>query len=88
MSTIKVTVTQEDIDNGVQREGSCCAIAKALERLGYKEPMVEVPTVYIGNDGYRLPKVADDWACQFDEDKSKVAPFSFELEELHADYYA
>jgi len=82
---MKVKVEQKHIDEGEPERDESCAIACALHDMGHVEVIVEMPMVYIGERAFRLPRAADEWARQFDKDKSSVAPIEFEMPEVGDD---
>ena len=86
---LKVEVTQEDIDNGVQQHSEKCPIACALKRL-VKNPEVS-EEIEFDQDETRfvadLPSDASSFIHLFDEEGSiAVKPFSFEIEAEEKDY--
>ena len=84
---MKIEVTQNDIDKGIQGECQLCPIARAIKRSSnFKR--VYVNTKYIevlhyvtGVKTYELPKKAKTFVKRFDR-QEPVKPFSFELENL------
>lgn len=89
-------ITQEDIDGGLQKSTSDCAIARAIKRtLGLSSissdslvPRISVGafSIKVGNDYYATPKIAYNFIESFDKDKSIVSPFSFDLEKIESTF--
>ena len=87
LRTIRVSVTQEDIDAGVACDCEKCPIARAMRALGYNAT-VDDDIVYIWNEELRwegkkllwrrLPEVAVRFVAAFDGGQV-VEPFEFEL---------
>lgn len=77
---MRVTVTEEDIRNGVAGDGDHCAIACALRRTNGEEWCVEVPGVWNHTtfERWRLPETACRFAEDFDAGQD-VRPFSFDM---------
>jgi hypothetical protein len=78
--TITITVTQDDIDNGVRAAPCLCPIALAAQR---KYPYVSVGTftISVGADAsrekvYRMPLKASRFIEDFDQGRL-VEPFTF-----------
>ncbi len=92
--TKKIRILQEDIDNGCQKDSTCCMIALAVRRELQipKAFCVEVDSPYAskawhitiskGWDDVEIPlaKYAGEKAEAFDDDKKKVGPFKTEIE--------
>lgn len=81
---IKVTVTQDDINNGHSVSASACPVAKAINRacdhrlyasVTYDKLYLRAPT---GTVGFAAPKRVHDFVIKFDKGL-KVHPFSFTL---------
>jgi hypothetical protein len=87
--TITVTVTQEDIDNGMRHTPCACPIALATAREAGTGCDVSVGATRLNiyragpasRTRYRLPGDARDFICRFDLDLS-VRPFTFTAEEI------
>ncbi len=83
MQTMRITVTQEDIDNGRRCDPDCCPVGRALSRAGLIHYGVIGSAVMI-KDGQAhamalpLPAPVRDWILDFDGSRA-VEPFSFEL---------
>lgn len=83
---MKIEVTQEDIDRGIQCNGHYCPIARATRRATGL-PMLMLPTTGLsflrpGHHKYELiptPEECFTFAGAFDRGWA-VEPFSFELE--------
>lgn len=89
MSTVKIDVTQEDIDSGVQCSTMRCPIAIALQRAtGNDNVSVGAQFAVIHQDGedeiVDLPSQAVEFISRYDSGKyanvTKPEPFSFTLE--------
>lgn len=86
---VHVSVTQEDIDNGVQQDCHFCPIARALAReIGPNIAVTARVATYRENE-YRLwaaalPPHAQRFISAFDgvygSDRSTVKPLEFDLE--------
>jgi hypothetical protein len=88
---MRITVTQDDIDNGFRGTACACPVARAVGRAFGVPPLVNQVSVgwSIGirqspadryMTWYALPDVADDFIRKFDT-KQPVEPFAFELGE-------
>lgn len=89
MKTVKVKVTQEDIDKGLRGNVFRCAINHALFRAipltGRYMWVVGAGDVSLHGHGVlvkqmTMPDSMDAWRCAFDADKTSVAPFSFKID--------
>jgi len=89
---IKVDVLQEDIDCAVKLEPHQCAVAKALQRMGYENVSVipsavkfyeappELRTAGTEVHMYKLPLEATNFISIFDGFKDgDIAPISFTM---------
>ncbi len=81
---LKITVTQEDIDNGIRSNGHFCPIAKACSRLGYRpNALPDHIELHCQKTGQSLvgktPPVAREFMGTFDSIRH-VEPFEFEME--------
>ena len=80
--SVRIDVTQADIDHGRKRDDSKCPIALALTRMGYEDVSVGSYIVWTKNDILRhilrrpTPPDASKFIHDFDNDR-KVKPFSF-----------
>lgn len=81
---MKITVTQEDIENGEPRRCSLCPIALAISRA-----FTHGEFISIGAGGFwsingerqpKLPKIVEDWIRSFDKNET-VEPFKFTINE-------
>jgi len=83
MSQIKVTVTQEDIDNGVRKKQSSCAIAKAIWReFTPTEVKVGLYGIAVNRTLYKTSTRARKFVKSFDKGKVvKPSTFIFKSEE-------
>ena len=83
---IRVHINQDDIDNGVQREGRRCPLARALNRrFGKNTSLVGLTSASVMNEderGFILLQAAQDFVCGFDRDKSKTKPSVVYLKEF------
>lgn len=87
---MKITVTQEDINNGKRADYQFCPIALALNRAFHtKSAEVNPSRAYVTRKKlwlfespalYFLPPEASNFVTTFDQGKP-VAPFEFELGE-------
>lgn len=79
--SLKIEVTQDDIDRGICQSPTRCAVARAIRRItGKRYVEVNADQTLVGQDfNTELPKKAQDFIHRFDEDKKKVKPFSFVL---------
>ena len=82
---IKISVTQEDIDNGWRRSCNCCPIALATRRVsGWKAPCVGNSLLWDDGDPHsymlELPMVALDFINRYDVGDA-VTPFEFEIDQ-------
>ena len=77
---VTITVTQEDIDQGIRESYYSCPIARAAERALKWRVMVYTDTILVGDSGcdYKLPESAQEFISRFDTGKP-VKPFSFEV---------
>ena len=73
----KIQITQEDIDKGVRRNASNCAIAVGLKQEFAYEIGV-TSWIWIGKDYYRATPEVVRWFGDFDKGK-KVKPITIEL---------
>ena len=84
---MKITVTKEDIENGIRSSNKFCPIALALKRAGYKDAIVRtIEFLYdCGNAGCNLPLEAQKFIYSFDVGKP-VKPFTFSIEDTLVTY--
>lgn len=79
---MKIIVTQADIQDGVRRDASNCAVARALRRSGVSHAGVAGTLVLLANGGHHqyvvLPGRVQDWIAEFDNG-GKTEPIEFEL---------
>ena len=77
MVRIKVSVTQQDIDNGRRQDPFSCPIALSLRRaFGAEQIRIESHRIIIGNQEYRPSKRMKTFIHKFDSGKS-VEPQTF-----------
>jgi hypothetical protein len=76
---MKISVTQEHINNGLPRSPFCCPIALACEEAGIEGPGVD--NRYIDGIDFHaaLPPAASEFIENFDALRT-VAPFEFEID--------
>ena len=81
MRTVIVSVTAEDIRDGLACNGLKCPIAKAMYRLGHEHWEIIVPEITSeeGDFTTMLPPEAERFACMFDNGEP-VEPFYFTIE--------
>ena len=73
----KIQITQEDIDKGLRRNASNCAIAVGLKQeFAYGISVTDV--LQIGNDDYQATPEVVRWFTDFDRGRS-VEPITIEL---------
>jgi len=76
---IRISVTAEDINNGVRKDCTACPIALAMVRAGLFHPMARPRTLRWGlNKPVPTPNVAADFMDEFDHGQS-VEPFEFTI---------
>ncbi len=85
MKKLKVSVTQEHIDQGVTEDSECCPVAYALRAAGctYVEVGSMTIDLSLGGEVFELhsPDSVSEFVSEFDMGgKEYVAPFEFELE--------
>jgi hypothetical protein len=77
---MKIIVNKTNIQKGVQNTCTHCPIAFAIKRtLGIEDVEVNCDDVHIGKKVFELPYKAQQFITSFDNDKSSVEPFEFEL---------
>ena len=73
----KIQITQEDIDKGIRRNASNCAIAVGLKQnFAYNISVADV--IRIGNDDYQATPEVVRWFVNFDRGRP-VKPITIEL---------
>jgi hypothetical protein len=80
-----INVIQEDIDSGLKRNPSDCAIAKSIKRIAnhdYINIAVFSNALHLNGKSYELPQNATDFIRSFDIDKKFVNPVTIEIPEL------
>jgi hypothetical protein len=78
---MRIEVTQEDIDSGVQADCAHCPVAKAIKRtIQRRDVYVEEKYCFVGDCRIELPNKVSDFIFDFDNRRRRVAPFAFELE--------
>ena len=82
--SVRITVTQADIDAGVREDCHNCPIARAVKRAFPGASNVTVEGMICFDHGQQtfdcvLPPVADDFIDRFDNGL-QVAPFGFDAE--------
>lgn len=81
MTTVKVRVTQQDINSGKPHSERWCPVTFAIRRAT-KRPVV-VTTRYIfwrGRGGCILPVSVSQWIEAYNKELYSVEPFIFELD--------
>lgn len=78
---MKITVTAEDIRDGVPNQPFKCAVALAGRRATKKVVSVDERSIYVGGRGYDLPKRAKRFIKEFDFNihGKLFKPFTFDL---------
>lgn len=86
---MKIQVTQEHIDKGEQCESGYCPIALAMKDAGFQNPCVSANQVdwHSPENEWEvrwayLPHEVQVFILNFDDDKSRVRPFAFDIPEL------
>lgn len=87
MQTLRINVTQKDIDEGIQFDCENCAIARACKRQLKERKFVGIQfyehkaAIRVGGrfSGIELPQKVDEFVRQFDNNKKKVKPISFNI---------
>lgn len=76
--SMKIEITQEDIDNGRKNHVASCAIALGLKHEFAYEVSVSPGWIWIGKDYYRATLGVNRWIADFDRGKP-VKPITIEL---------
>jgi hypothetical protein len=80
---LTVDVSQDVIDESIQKDSAHCMISQALRLAGAASTKVTAEHASFNFNGHRytypLPAKAAAELVQFDEDKNKVKPFKFTL---------
>ena len=79
---MQITVTQENIHNGIRESQEHCAIALAIrDTFRFSKPEIEVGDDYaqIDNTLYDLPIEVISFIQEFDDGGYYFEPFTFEL---------
>jgi len=81
---VRIEVTSQDIFEGKQRSKDFCPIAIASRRAGYPLTIGAYEVCCRSIDGQCLghtwlPKEAEEFVRRFDENRSSVSPFSFDV---------
>lgn len=77
---MKITVKKTHIRRGAKGLPDSCAIALAIkEQLGTNDVSVSSKIMKIGKKVISLPSEAVDFIAAFDDNKSSVEPFEFEI---------
>ena len=75
--SMEIQITQQDIDNGIRRNASNCAIAVGLKgEFAYDISVTDV--IRIGNDPYQATPEVVRWFLDFDRGRP-VKPITIEL---------
>lgn len=78
---MKITVTQEDIEEGSPNDPCGCPIALAIGRAIQRIPAVHHKCIIIRSKKYILPAEAQAFVHDFDNEV-EVKPFEFEIPDL------
>lgn len=82
-----ITITQEDIDNGIPNEADSCPVARAIRRATGQPVRVGDCTIVINREFIYQPPTVRQFVYDFDDGAYTVNPFSFELDyELPGNY--
>lgn len=81
MTSLRVTVTQEDITSGVPGDNKLCPVARAINRLLPNALVYTLAMFTHGDSTYRIPAAAMKFVNSFDRGEL-VEPFSFVLERV------
>lgn len=82
-----ITVTQEDIEQGIKEDTHRCAVALAVKRaMGWNDVLVggqicNARAWESGHKEYKVPEEVRKFVWAFDRGDA-VRPFTFELEEV------
>jgi hypothetical protein len=83
MATVRVEVTDKDIESGVPCDGHDCPVSLAMFRATGLTWFVTGPVAHRGTKRngvtVRLPHGVADWVSAFDR-KDEVRPFAFDLD--------
>lgn len=94
MPTVQVTVTQDDIDQGVRANAAQCPVAHAIKRVlqavvavGTNDVVLVSVLGDVRTDRVRLPESVVEWIHDYDLDrKTMYTPFSFTLLDVPKGY--
>ena len=80
---MKVSVTKEDIEQGLPSNPNACPIGRAVQRAGLSDYCVTGSAIVVADQRQRtaallLPESVQNWIADFDKRKP-VGPISFEL---------
>jgi hypothetical protein len=75
---MQITVTQEDISQGVRCSCNTCPVARAASRAFGGNVLVRTTDLLAFSRWYQLPTEATQFIADFDTNKP-VQPFSFEV---------
>lgn len=78
---MKITVTRNDIRNGVVSDGGQCPVARAIRRVTHARAItVGDTTITVRGEAFSAPKSVTRFVHRFDDMGTKsVKPFSFSL---------
>ena len=82
---MKVSVTQDHIDKGIQREANCCPVALAISEMGFENCSATASRIILDyHYEFITPKLVADFINNFDTPKESilrknVKPIEFEL---------
>lgn len=94
MPSVQVTVTQDDIDQGVRASAAQCPVARAIKRVlqavvavGTNDVVLVSVLGDVRTDRVLLPESVTDWIHDYDLDrKTMYTPFSFTLLDVPKGY--
>jgi hypothetical protein len=83
---LKITVTEQDILQGVRGHIYICPVGLAAFRVFNKKVIVDGGKIYTYDDrnmeiGYQLPKEISNWIADYDNGKV-VEPIEFEVDDI------
>ncbi len=83
---MRIQVTEDDIKRGVRYSCSLCPIARAIRRATGQHPVILDGSRFVKiGEGLafaevEIPRDADIWRLDFDNQNGTVKPFEFELD--------
>ena len=82
---MQVDVRQEHIDAGTRGDTRGCAIARALQDMGFKDISVGPFAAFIEGKAYMLSHEASKFVYNFDTGREQVKPVTLTLSPYFAD---